>query len=163
MEVNMSLKASDIMTRTVVTVGLENSVKEVATILCAHGISAAPVCSVAGQLAGVISEGDLMQSLGTARLQRKARWLDLLAEGDDLAPAFMEYIKVDRRPAGEIMTSPAITAQEDTPVSDLADLMTKNRIRRLPIMRGQRLIGIVSRSDIIRTLTNTNVKVMDVA
>jgi CBS domain-containing protein len=138
MEVGMSLQASDIMTGKVVTVGPEDSVKNIAAALCGHDIS--------GGLVGIVSEGDLMQPFGTARMLKRAWWLDLLAEGDDLAPDFLKC---------DLMSSPVVTASEDTPISELADLMTNHRIKRVPIMRASRFVGVISLSDIVRTLIDS--------
>jgi CBS domain-containing protein len=152
MEGDMTLKASDIMTHKVVTVEPEESVKIIAAALCGHDISAVPVCDAGGGLLGIVSEGDLMQPFGATKMLKRAWWLDLLAEGDELAPDFLEYIRTDHRCARDLMSSPVVTASEDTPVSELADLMTNHRIKRLPIMRSGRVVGVVSRSDIVRTL-----------
>ena len=151
-------KTSDIMTRKVVTVGPEDLVKEIAGVLSAHAISAVPVCDAAGHLLGIVSEGDLMLAFGSAKRIKRAWWLGLLAEGDQLAPDFVEYLKTDRRPARDIMTSPVVTASEDTPISDLADLMIRHRIKRVPIMRAGALVGVVARADIVRTLVGRATK-----
>jgi CBS domain-containing protein len=159
----MALKASDIMTRQVVTVGPEDIVKDIAAVLTGHDISAVPVCDEAGRMIGIVSEGDLMKPFGSANMLKRAWWLDLLAEGDDLAPDFLDYIKMDHRRARDLMTSPVVTASEDTLVSELADLMTDHRIKRLPIVRAGKLVGVVSRSDIVRTLVDPATKVARVA
>jgi CBS domain-containing protein len=114
-----------------------------------------PVCDSGGGLVGIVSEGDLMQPFGTTKVLKRAWWLDLLAEGDELAPDFLDYMRTDRRCARDLMSSPVVTASEDTPVSELAELMTSHRIKRLPIMRAGRVVGVVSRSDIVRTLIDT--------
>jgi CBS domain-containing protein len=155
MEADMSLKASDIMTHTVVTVGPDDTVKAIAGALCGHDVSAVPVCDNKGVLVGIVSEGDLMQPFGAENTLKRAWWLNLLAEGDDLAPEFLEYVRMDHRCARDLMTTTVITASEDTPIPELADLMTRHRIKRVPIMRGDRLVGVVSRSDIVRTLIDT--------
>jgi CBS domain-containing protein len=152
MEADMTLKASDIMTCKVVTIEPEASVKSIAAALCGHDISAVPVCDAGGDLLGIVSEGDLMQPFGATKMLKRAWWLDLLAEGDELAPDFLEYIKMDHRCARDLMSSPVVTASEDTPVSELADLMISHRIKRLPIIRSGTVVGVVSRSDIVRTL-----------
>jgi CBS domain-containing protein len=159
----MALEASDIMTRKVVTVGPDALVKDMASVLSVHGISAVPVCDEAGQLLGIVSEGDLMKPFGSANMLRRAWWLDLLAEGDALAPDFLDYIKTDHRSARDLMTSPVVTASEDTPVSELADVMTDHRIKRLPILRDDKLVGVVSRSDIVRMLAGSAPKAARVA
>jgi CBS domain-containing protein len=116
------------MTRKVVAVEPEESVKTIAAALCGHDISAVPVCDASGVLLGIVSEGDLMRPFGAAKMLKRAWWLDLLAEGDELAPEFLAYIRTDHRCARDLMSSPVVTASEDTPVSELADLMTSHRI-----------------------------------
>ena len=150
----MALIASDIMTRDVVTIAPDASVKDIAAKLSEHEISAVPVCDEAGHVVGIVSEGDLMKPFGSENMLRRAWWLDLLAEGDELAPEFLNYVKMDRRHARDLMSSPVLTAAEDTPVSDLADVMTDNRVKRLPILRAGKLVGVVSRSDVVRTLAD---------
>jgi CBS domain-containing protein len=159
----VALIASDIMTPKVVTVGLEDSVKEIAAALCGHDISAVPVCDTGGALVGIVSEGDLMQPFGAARMLKRAWWLNLLAEGDDLAPDFLDYIKMDHRCARDLMSSPVVTAIEGTLVSELADLMTNHRIKRVLIMRADKLVGVVSRSDIVRAMVGPAARVARVA
>jgi CBS domain-containing protein len=159
MEGDMALKASDIMTRKVVTVGPDDLVKDIAAVLSAHTISAVCVCDEAGRLLGIVSEGDLMQPFGSAKMLKRGWWLDLLAEGNDLAPDFLDYLKTDRRRASDLMSSPVVTASEDTPASELADLMTSHRIKRVPIMHAGKLVGVVARADIVRTLVDPAVKI----
>jgi len=154
----MSLTASEIMTREVVTVGPEDLVKDIAAALSSHDVSAVPVCDEGGRMIGIVSEGDLMKPFGSDNALRRAWWLDLLAEGDALAPNFLDYIKMDHRRARDVMSTPVLTASEGTPVAELADLMINHRIKRLPILRDGKLVGVVSRSDIVRTLVESTTK-----
>ncbi|WP_158801529.1 CBS domain-containing protein [Acidisoma sp. L85] len=148
----MAIKAADIMTRSVVTAKPEDSVTQIAHLLCDFEISAVPVCDDKGGILGMISEGDLMRPFGKAKTLKRAWWLGVLAEGTELAPSFLEYIRQDNRRARDLMTSPVITATEETEISELADLMGRQRIKRLPITREGKLIGIVSRADIVHAL-----------
>jgi CBS domain-containing protein len=154
LEEEMALRASDIMTRDVMTVGPDAVVKDIAAALCRRNVSAVPVCGDAGTLLGIVSEGDLMQSFGSARISKRAWWLNLLAEGNDLAPEFVDYIATDHRCARDLMSKPVVTPLEDTPIAELADLMISHSIKRLPIMRAGKVVGVVSRSDIVRTLAD---------
>ena len=106
----------------------------------------------AGAVVGMVSEGDLMRPLGERFTERRDWWLNLLAEGTDLAKPFLDSISLDRRLARDVMTTPVITAGPETSVAALADLLTRHRIKRVPIVRDQRMIGIVSRADIIRAV-----------
>jgi CBS domain-containing protein len=150
----MSTKAADIMTRSVVCAKLEDTVTQIAHLLGDFEISAVPVCDAKGVILGMISEGDLMRPFGKAKTLKRAWWLGLLAEGTDLAPSFLEYIRQDNRRARELMSSPVITATEETEISELADLMGRKRIKRVPITREGKIVGIVSRADIVQALAH---------
>ncbi len=148
----MPLTAASIMTRDVVTARPEDSVAKVAKLLSDHEISALPVCDEQGRLLGMLSEGDLMRPFGRENALKRAWWLNLLAEGTDLAPAFVDYVRLDHRMARDLMISPVITAQDDTTVPELADLLARHRIKRVPIVQDGKLVGIVSRADVVRAL-----------
>ncbi len=148
----MSQTAADIMTRAVVTAGPNDPVGKVAKLLSDHGISAVPVCDAQGSLLGMLSEGDLMRPFGAENALKRDCWLTLLAEGTELAPAFLDYIKLDRRTARDLMVSPVITAPDTASVHELADLLSQHAIKRVPILHGSKMVGVVSRADVIRAL-----------
>ncbi len=149
------LDAASIMTRHVVTARPTDTVAHVACSLSEHAMSAVPVCDESGALLGMISEGDLMRPFVDTNVKRRAWWLALLADGNDLAPEFLDYVRLDRHQIGDLMTKPVITATETTQVTELAELMVHHRIKRLPIVRGDKLIGIVSRADVIRAIAQS--------
>jgi CBS domain-containing protein len=151
----MTIDAASIMTRNVVTVGPDDSVAHIAALLAEHEISAAPVCDKDGKLLGVLSEGDLMRPFGQENALRRAWWLGVLAEGTDLAPEFLDYLRVDRRRARDLMQPDVVTATERTSTGEIADLLTKHRIKRVPIVRDGKLVGIVSRADLIRAMAHS--------
>ena len=95
----MSVDAASIMTRKVITVGPDATVAEVAGVLAKNEISAVPVCDRDGALVGILSDGDLMKPFGAANEMRRAWWLGILAEGTDLAPEFLDYIRLDQKRA----------------------------------------------------------------
>ena len=95
----MTVYAESIMTRTVVSAGPDDTVSAVAALFSKHGISGVPVCDKDGTLLGIISEGDLMRPFGEANKLRRDWWLGLLADGEELAPEFVEYMRQDRRRA----------------------------------------------------------------
>jgi CBS domain-containing protein len=80
----------------------------------------------------------------------------LLADGEELAPEFLEYLRLDRRRARDLMTRDVVTATEDTPVDRIADMLQRHRIKRVPIVRDGKVAGIVSRADLVRALANTS-------
>jgi CBS domain-containing protein len=127
----------------------------VAHMLSEHAISAVPVCDDKGVVLGMVSEGDLMRPFINANVKRRAEWLMLLADGTDLAPQFLEYARLDRHQVGDLMSKPVISATETTSVTKLAEQMVEHRIKRLPIVRGGKLVGIVSRADVIRAIAQS--------
>jgi CBS domain-containing protein len=151
----MSLNAASIMTRNVVTVGPDATVAEVAALLAEHEISAVPVCGRDGTVLGMLSEGDLMRPFGAANEMRRAWWLGVLAEGTDLAPEFLEYIRADKRRAADLMTRDVVSAAKTTTAAEIADLIGIHHIKRVPILREGKLVGIVSRADLVRALAHS--------
>lgn len=143
------LKAKDVMTSQVVTVGSDDTVSNVASLLVTHGISAVPVVDE-GNLVGIVSEGDLVHrdEIGTAFHQR-SWWLRLFTDSSRLAA---EYTKSHARRAGDVMTRRVVTVSEDTPLADIADLLEKKQIKRVPVVHDGALLGIVSRANLIRAL-----------
>ena len=148
----MPLDAATIMTRTVVTVGPDDTIAAVAKALTDHGISAVPVVAPDGALLGMISEGDLMRPFGQENALRRDWWLNLIAEGTDLSQEFLDYIRLDRHRARDLMSPKVVTAPETASIGELADLLAHHRIKRVPILRAGKLAGIVSRADIVRAL-----------
>jgi len=133
------LDAASIMTRNVVTARPTDTVARVARLLADNTISAVPVCDDTGALLGMISEGDLMRPFVDTNVRRRAWWLALLADGTDLAPEFVDYVRLDRHQIGDLMTKPVITASETAHVTELAEQMVEHRIKRLPIVRDGKL------------------------
>jgi len=148
----MTMSAGDIMTRHVVFARPGDTVAVIAKQLSGHGISAVPVCDEHDIVIGIVSEGDLMRQFGESNELKRSWWLDLLAEGSTLAPAFLDYIKLNRQSARDVMVSPVITALETTSVTLIADILSRHHIKRVPIMRGNIMVGIVSRADVVRAL-----------
>jgi CBS domain-containing protein len=146
------LDAASIMTRKVFTVRPEHTVAHVAELLAQKGISAAPVCDEAGNLLGMVSENDLMRPFVSTNVKRRTWWLELLADGNDLAPEFLEYVRLDRHLVGDLMSKGVVTATEGSSISELADLFVQHHIKRVPIVRDGKLVGIVSRADVIRAI-----------
>jgi CBS domain-containing protein len=150
----MADTAAAVMTRNVISVQPDAGIAEVAGTLAKHSISAAPVVDASGILLGIISEGDLLRPFSGKAQTRRAWWLEMLAEGERLAPEFLDYISMDRHTAADLMTHKPITAYESTRLSDIADLLITHHIKRVPILRGETLVGIVSRADLVRAFAN---------
>jgi signal-transduction protein with cAMP-binding, CBS, and nucleotidyltransferase domain len=99
----------------------------------------------------MLSEGDLVR-WHEGYTERQAKWLDMLADGFHLAPAFLEGMREQNRKVNTVMAAGAITVTEDTPARDVAHLMYHKNIKRVPVVRHDRLVGIVARSDLVRAL-----------
>jgi CBS domain-containing protein len=143
--------AGDLMTRDVAVVHPETSLLEAVKLMAHRRISGMPVVDGAGAIVGVISEGDLVR-WHEGYTERQARWLDMLAEGFDLAAAFLAGIQEQHRKVKSVMSSNVTTVTEEMPARDVASLMCAKNIKRVPVVRDGRLVGIVARSDLIRAL-----------
>jgi CBS domain-containing protein len=156
------MRAMDVMTTSVITVTPDTSVQTLAALLCNHGISGAPVVDAAGKLVGIVSEGDLIHraETGTARRteRRRSRWLDGVAAGRDLA---RDYVKSHGRSVGEIMTAPVITVSETTTLDEVADLLETKRIKRMPVVRDGKVVGIISRANLVRALAAAKIPLVE--
>lgn len=139
------MKIRDVMTADVITVGPETSLHEVARLLSERRISGLPVVDTQGRLIGVVSEADvLVKELGHPEPRHPLEWL--LGDRHEAE----EMRRRAARTAREAMTSPAIGIQPDRPLRIAADLMVKHRINRLPVIDDGRLVGIVTRADLVR-------------
>lgn len=152
------MKARDVMTPEVVSVRPDTPTQQVARLLLKAGISACPVVDEAGVPVGMVSEGDL---IGRGEAEREARrdwWLALLAEGEALNENFVASLHAPERRARDVMSGPVVTVTEDTEVAEIARLLAEYRIKRVPVVRGGRLVGIVSRADLLRALAPEQVR-----
>lgn len=145
----MTIDAAAIMTRRVVTVLPDDTVSTAAALLASHGISAAPVCDKDGRLLGMISEGDLLRPFGEKNRLHRSWWLSLVSAGSDMARALVAYMGSDQHRVRGLMTTPVVTAAETTSLGELADILLQYRIKRIPIVRDGKLVGVVSRADVI--------------
>ena len=145
------MKASDVMVSNVITVSPDATVQEVADLLLQNRISAVPVVSAGGEILGIVSEGDLINRPETETSHRKSWWLDALASNETLAS---EYVRSHSRKVADVMTTDVISAAPDTSVSEVAALLEKNRIKRVPIIDNGRLVGIVSRANLLQGLAS---------
>ncbi|HUI97518.1 MAG TPA: CBS domain-containing protein [Xanthobacteraceae bacterium] len=153
------MKARDVMVAPVVTVKPSASVKEVAKILLDNRISALPVVDDGGKVVGLVSEGDLMRRADLGTQRHRAWWLAaLFAEEEALAA---EYVKAHGRKVSDVMTKRVITAAPETSLNEIAGLLEKHSIKRVPIVENGALVGIVSRANLIQALA-TDRKVLDI-
>ena len=146
------MNARDVMTKAVVSMHPDTPVREIARLLLDKGISAVPVVDNDGAPIGMVSEGDLIRPDQAAREARREWWLEILAEGEQLNPEFLAWVHSQKRAARAIMSAPVITVSEGAEVGEIARLLVAHRIKRVPVVRDGRVIGIVAREDLLRTL-----------
>jgi CBS domain-containing protein len=146
------MRALDIMTRRVITVNPETPVREAARVFAENHISGAPVVDDEGRLLGMITEGDLLHRSETGtQARRRSWWLEFFSSTRDLAAT---YIKENARLVKDVMTVEVIYVKETTPVSEVADLMERHRIKRVPVLYDGELLGIVSRANLAKALAS---------
>jgi CBS domain-containing protein len=145
------MKAADVMVTKVITVGPDACVQDVAHILLTNRISAVPVVGPEGKLLGIVSEGDLMRRAEAGTGRRRPWWLALLTGREPFAA---EYVKEHSRKVTDVMTRSVITAEPDTPLREIANLLEKNAIKRVPIVKDGRVVGIVSRANLLQALAS---------
>src|SRR6516162_5073466 len=146
------MRAMDVMTSEVITVEQNTSVQTVAKLLAERGISAVPVVDRENRVIGMVSEGDLLQRAETGTEHRRSWWLDMMASTKKLAG---DYVKSHSGKVRDVMTRDVISVTETTPVADIAILLETNRIKRVPVVRDGKLVGIVSRANLVRALGMT--------
>src|SRR5271165_2681351 len=147
------MRAVDVMTTGVIIVDPDTSVQTLAALLSERGISGVPVVDAAGRLVGIVSEGDLLHraETGTARRteRRRFRWLDTIASDQELA---RDYVKSRGQVVSDVMSREVIAVSEMAELAEIADLLEIKRIKRVPVVRDGKLVGIVSRANLIRAL-----------
>jgi CBS domain-containing protein len=141
------VNAADIMTRAVVSVDPDLPLAEVAKLMLGRGISAVCVVERDGRLVGMVSEGDLVHRAEIKTETHRSWWLRVVAGDDELAA---DYVKCRGSKARDVMTRTPVTVTEATPVSDIVALLDQHRIKRVPVVRDGRVVGIVSRANLLR-------------
>jgi CBS domain-containing protein len=141
----------DVMVAPVITVEPSATVQEVAKLLLEKRISAVPVLDDRGKLVGIVSEGDLLHRVEAATERRRSWWLRALIDSDTLA---VDYVKSHGRKVSDLMTREVITASPETPLHEVASLMEKNAIKRMPILENGQLVGIVSRANLLQAVAS---------
>ena len=154
------MKARDVMAPHVITVGPELDLKAVANTLVANGISAVPVVSIDGSVVGIVSEGDLMRRAVSGAERKRSRWLETFASAEYL---MAEFVKAHGRKAKDVMTRQVISVSPDTSLQEIADLLEKHGIKRVPVIENGRLVGIVSRANLVQALATRGLAFVDVA
>ena len=144
------MNAREVMTSPVISATANTPVRDIAQLLLKNHISAVPILDYTGSPIGMVSEGDL---IGRPNAQREW-WLALVAEGESLGSDFLSGLRRPERLASEVMSKPVVTVGEDTDTAEIARLLTSYRIKRVPVVRDGRVVGIVSRENLLRWMAN---------
>jgi CBS domain-containing protein len=147
------MKAADVMATKVITVRPDTPVATIAEVLLANRISAVPVVNDKDVLVGIVSEGDLIHRVEAGTERHRSWWLELLTGKEILAH---EFVMSYGRKAADVMTHPVISVQPETPLGDITALLEKHRIKRVPVASNGKVVGIVSRANLIQALVNLN-------
>lgn len=146
------MKAADVMVANVISVTPDVLVQDVAYILLSNRISAVPVIDDDGRLLGMVSEGDLMRRAEAGTGRHRSWWLAMLTRTEVLAA---DYVREHARKVTDVMTRNVVTVAPDTPLRDIATLLEKNGIKRVPVVEGGKVVGIVSRANLLQALAST--------
>lgn len=143
------MQARDVMAAPAIAVTADTPVRRIAALLLEHRISAVPVITEDGRLSGIVSEGDLIRRAESGPLRERSWWLRLLADEDEQA---RDYLKTHGKRASEVMTANVLSVEENTAIADIAALLEKHRVKRVPVMHGGKVVGIVSRANLLHAL-----------
>ncbi len=143
------MKASDIMTSNVVTVGPQASVSEIAEMMTKHRISGIPVVDADGRLVGILSESDLLHRMETGTERRRKWWLGMFQDASSMA---REFTKSHGLKAADLMTANVTTVSGDAALGDVAELLDSKNLKRVPVVVDGKLAGIITRGDMVKAL-----------
>jgi len=145
------MNASDVMTRNVISIDPDSTVLQAARLMLQHRISGLPVVDKAGNLVGVLSEGDFLRRRETSTARRRSRWLEFLMGPGRIAD---EYTHSHGNKVSEVMTPDVESVDENASLEDIVELMEHRRIKRVPVMSGHELVGIVTRSNLMHAMVS---------
>src|SRR5580693_8256344 len=152
------MRAHQIMTRQVITIAVDAPIVDAANIMLDKHISGLPVVDEAGKLVGIVSQGDFIRRAEIGTQRKRGRWLKFFV-GPGTAAS--DFVRERGRRVGEIMTSEPCTVTEDATLEDIVELMERNNVKRLPVMRGDRLVGIVTRTNLLQAVARLTRDVPD--
>ena len=145
------MRAHQIMTPQVITVAAETTIIEAIHLMLQHHIGGLPVVDAAGRLIGIVSEGDFIRRPEIGTQHKQGRWLSFLAGADRRA---IDFVREHGRKVADIMTPDPLTVSEDTPLDEVVHIMETRSIKRVPVMRGGRLVGMLTRTDFLPAIAN---------
>ena len=146
------MKAADIMTREVITLNRDASIYDALRLMLRRGISGLPILDAQGEICGIVTEGDFLRRSELGTEPKRSRLLSFLRGPGREAD---EYVRTHARRVNEVMTPEVVVVTEDAPLEEVVRLMENRRIKRIPVLRGKTLVGIVSRNDVLRTLVRS--------
>jgi len=145
------MQAQDVMVRGVISVGPDMPVQAAAQAMVSNGISALLVMNINAKLVGIVSEGDLIRRVETDTERRRSRWIEMFVSNETLA---REFVKSHARRVVDVMTTEVVTAGPHAPLREIANLMEKHGIKRVPIVEHDKVIGIVTRANLLQALAS---------
>ena len=152
------MRAHQIMTRSVISVTPDTTIVEAANIMLQRHVSGLPVVDETGKLVGVVSEGDFIRRSEIGTQRKRGRWLKfILGPGKSAG----DFIHEHGRKISDVMTTSPMTITEDTALAEIADIMEQNNIKRLPVVRGDKVVGIVSRANLLQAVASLAREVPD--
>ena len=147
------MQAQDVMVGGVISVGPDIPVQVAAHAMVSNGVSAVLVMDIAAKLIGIVSEGDLLRRVENDTERQRSWWLEMFMSSDELA---REFVKSHGKRVSDVMTHNVITAAPETPLREIANLMEKHGIKRVPILKDGLVVGIVSRANLLQALASAN-------
>jgi len=145
------MKAEDVMTRDVISIDPNATVLQAARLMLQHHISGLPVIDGNSNLVGVLSEGDFLRRRETKTERRRSRWLEFLMGPGRVAD---EYTHSHGNKVSEVMTAEVQTVEQDTALEDIVDMMERRRIKRVPVVCGGQVVGIITRSNLMHAMVS---------
>jgi CBS domain-containing protein len=145
------MHAADVMNTNVISVTADASILKAVQLMLQHKISGLPVVNAAGTLVGMVTEGDFLRRAETGTARRRPRWLEFIMGPGRLAD---EYVRSHGRKVEDVMTPDPVTVAEDTPLGEIVRLMERRHIKRVPVMRDSRMVGIVTRANLVHALAS---------
>ena len=152
------MRAHQIMTRSVISVTPDTSIVDAANIMLQRHVSGLPVIDQAGKLVGIVSEGDFIRRSEIGTQRKRGRWLRFILGSGRSAN---DFVHEHGRKVSEVMTSEPVTITEDAALAEIADIMERNHVKRLPVMNGDKVVGIVSRANLLQTVASLARQVPD--
>jgi CBS domain-containing protein len=146
------MKAEDVMVRDLVTVEPQTSIADAIKLLAEYDVSALPVVGPDNHLIGILSEADLLEREELGASHHRPWWIEAVTPASKLAK---EFTKAHGKTVAQLMSTHVISASEDTPLLEIAPLLERNRIKRVPIVRDGKLVGVVSQSNLIQALASS--------